>query len=91
MMISVMKQEDIARSTLAAVLVFTSSWIIAAVTAAVLLYEAHVKQSLLNKKVNKKLVRTASRCVLLLRVGAFLTILERFTFTWLRPLAIRFD
>lgn len=50
-------------STWAAVLVFTSRGLIAAVNAAVLLYEAHVKQRLLNKKVNKKLVRTASRGV----------------------------
>lgn len=65
-----------ALSTWAAVLVFTSRGLIAAVNATVLLYEAHVKQRLLNKKVNKKLVRTASRGVFFLRLGAFLTLLD---------------
>ena len=55
---------------------YTFQGFIVAIQASILLYEAHMKQRLLNKKTNKKLIKRASRGVLLLRLGAFLTLFD---------------
>ena len=58
------------------VLLTSCQGLISAVNGAVLLYESHVKQRLLNKMKDKKMAQSASRGVCFLRLGAFLTLFD---------------